>query len=596
MSKRIILLLFFSILNSGIVPWTAMAQGLDEEVVVTASAYPVPFGNLSRTVKVVSREEIERLPVRTIVDVLRLASSVDLRGRTPFGIQTDLSIRGANFSQVLVLVDGLRINDSQTAHHNADFPVSLDAVERIELLFGPGSSLYGADAFGGAINIITRKLEAGTRARLAVGENGLIDTAFTGSAVAGKLTETVSVSGMRSSGFAFDRDFRTVGISSRTAFGTKSSVLFSHLNKEFGAAGFYGDAPSREWTNQTWLSLDQTLSSGGRHQATLQAFYRTHGDHFLWDMRRPGFFENRHRTHAVGAVTRLGWKVSDNSFLTVGADAGADWINSGNLGDHAFGRLSGFSELQISLGKSAALYPGLRIDDYSNFDSAVNPSLSASWWVSPRVRLRSAAGRAFRIPSFTELYYRDPNHEAYAGLAPETSWAAEMATDVMVSPSSMASVTVFSRWDRNLIDWTRQRPEDKWTTSNIRGVDTRGVELGWEYKFASGATLETEYTYLASQPGSIPLLSKYVMDYARHSWTTSGSIPLPLAFRYAQRTDYRRRHDGRKYWIMDGRLTREFRGWTWHVGCDNFLDSRYQEVLGVNMPGRWCQTGIEVRR
>ena len=261
-------------------------------------------------------------------------------------------------------------------------------VERIEILYGPGSSLYGADAFGGAVNIITRKTEAGPRARLAVGEHGLADAAFTTSLAMGRLTETITASVARSSGFTFNRDFRTLGVSSRTIFGKKSSVLFSHVDKEFGATGFYGNAPSREWTNQTLRHGTSRYFPGVDIEADLQAFYRTHGDHFLWDIRSPGFFENRHRTHAVGASTRLGWTASDNWLVTIGGDTGRDWISSSNLGRHAFGRLSGFGELQISLGNSATLYPGLRVDHYTNFGSAANPSLSGSWWVSPRVRLR----------------------------------------------------------------------------------------------------------------------------------------------------------------------------------------------------------------
>ncbi len=574
----------------------ALAQDPPEdEVVVTATAYPVPFGNLSRTVKVLTREQINRLPVRTIADVLRLASSVDLRARAPFGVQSDLSIRGANFNQVLVLLDGRRINDSQTAHHNSDFPVPLDMVERVEILYGPGSSLYGADAFGGAINIITRKTEAGASGHLAVGEHGLADAAFTTALTSGKLTEVISATLTRSAGFMFNRDFRTLGVSARTSFGKQSSVLFSHVDKEFGATGFYGDAPSREWTNQTVLLWDQPVLSRPRHQADLQVFYRTHGDRFLWDVRRPDFFENRHRTHAAAVSTRLGSRISDKTLVTLGADAGADWIGSTNLGRHGIGRLSGFAEIQLAVGKSASVYPGLRIDHYSSFGSAANPSLSGSWWVLPRLRLRSAVGRAFRIPSFTELYYRDPNHEAYAGLEPETSWTAEVAADLAINPRSIASVAVFSRWDEDLIDWTRTRVEEKWKTSNIHRVDTRGLELGWEYRFASGETFETQYTWLSSQAGPVSYFSKYALDYARHSWTASGSVPLPLGFRYAQRTDFRRRRDRRSYWILDGRLTRQFQHWTWHLGCNNMLDWRYQEILGVDMPGRWLQTAIETR-
>ena len=73
------------------------------------------------------------------------------------GVQTDFALRGANFGQMLVLVDGVRLNDAQSGHHNGDIPVPLDAVERIEILQGPGSAIFGADAFGGTVNVITRR-------------------------------------------------------------------------------------------------------------------------------------------------------------------------------------------------------------------------------------------------------------------------------------------------------------------------------------------------------------------------------------------------------------------------------------------------------
>ncbi|NOT27293.1 MAG: TonB-dependent receptor, partial [Acidobacteria bacterium] len=105
-----------------------------QEVVVTAAATPVELGTVTRTLTVITREQIDRLPVHSIADVLRLSSSVDVRSRGERGLQTDFAVRGANFGQMLVLVDGIRLNDAQSGHHNGDIPVSLDAVERIEIL------------------------------------------------------------------------------------------------------------------------------------------------------------------------------------------------------------------------------------------------------------------------------------------------------------------------------------------------------------------------------------------------------------------------------------------------------------------------------
>src|SRR5687767_10500566 len=128
-----------------------------QTVVVTAAATPVELGSITRTMTIITRDQIDALPAHTIADVLRLTASVDVRARGERGVQTDFAIRGANFGQMLVLVNGVRLNDAQSGHHNGDIPVPLDAVERIEVLHGPGSSLFGADAFGGTINVITRK-------------------------------------------------------------------------------------------------------------------------------------------------------------------------------------------------------------------------------------------------------------------------------------------------------------------------------------------------------------------------------------------------------------------------------------------------------
>ena len=97
---------------------------------MTGTMAPAPLGNMGRSVDVVSREEVAQLPIANANDLLRLLSSVEVRARGPFGVQADFSIRGAGFGQALVMVDGVRLNDAQSGHHNADIPVPLDAIER----------------------------------------------------------------------------------------------------------------------------------------------------------------------------------------------------------------------------------------------------------------------------------------------------------------------------------------------------------------------------------------------------------------------------------------------------------------------------------
>lgn len=110
-----------------------------QTVVVTAAATPVELGSVTRTLTVITRDQIAELPVRSVADILRLAASVDVRARGGFGVQSDFAVRGASFGQMLVLVDGVRLNDAQSGHHNGDIPVPVEDIERIEILHGPGS-------------------------------------------------------------------------------------------------------------------------------------------------------------------------------------------------------------------------------------------------------------------------------------------------------------------------------------------------------------------------------------------------------------------------------------------------------------------------
>ena len=564
----------------------------DEEVVVTANAYPVPFGNLSRTVSVLTREDIAELPVHSIPDILAHAGA-DIGSRAPSGMQADIRLRGSSFSQVLVLVDGVRLNDSQTGHHNADIPIPMEEIERIEVLLGPGSSIYGADAFGGTVNIITRAPDPGVRATVGAGAHGFAGGSISAGIEKGALRQALGVAFSRSSGFRPDRDFHGVTLSARSRIGDATTLAVSHADREFGAEGFYGPAPSREWTNQTLVSLSRSHQAASGVRADVRGWYRTHGDRFLYDVRTPGLFESRHRTHATGVSARALKPLGDSAALTLGGEAGADWIASTSLGDHSFAWTSLFAELGWSAGKRAFLYPGIRVDRYSRFGSALSPSLSGGLWVTKRIRLRSSIGRAFRIPTFTELYYRDPNHEASPRLGPERAWSAELVADFIPADGWLGTLALFSRRERDVIDWVRPSPGEKWRTANIRRLRTDGVEVGLRHSPGPRAGVETRLALLASGAGSVDYVSKYVLDYARVAWSSSAHFSLPLGIRSRHSLIYKRRADGRAYWILDGALSRSFPRFTLGIEGTNLLDGAYQEIRGVDMPGRWL--GVTLR-
>lgn len=565
---------------------------LDERVVVTGTAAPATAGAVGRTVAVVTADDLRDLPVASVTDALRLLPGVWVRQRGPFGSQTDISLRGAAFGQTLVLIDGVRVNDPQTGHHNGDLPVALGDIARIELLAGAGSSLYGADAVGGVINIITKREATAPEAQVAAGEHGLVQS----SAVwrpghLGVLTG-LSASVDRSSGFAPARDFLHQQVRSDFRFGT-TTVAVGYLDKDFGAAGYYGPAPSHERTSQLLISARDQRPMRPGWTMTSDAWYRTHGDEFLYDPRVAGAAPNRHRTHIVGAGVRVGGRIASSIRLTSGVEGTGDWLRSSALGDRDEGRVSGFAELEARAGR-VLLYPSARIDTYTTFGTAFSPSLAVAVPVRPRVKWRASIGRAFRVPTFTERFYTDPNHQATGTLGPERGWTGETGVDTYLGSTWVGTVTGFVRRERDVIDWVRPDATVRWRTENIRDVRSHGVETfvrGHHGPIAIGA----QYTYTQVETGALVGLSKYVDDYAPHGLGGDVAVRGPWSVTTGLRIDHRRPYGRGSWTTVDIRIARPVRRFTLFVEVANLGDVSYEEIRGVAMPGRWARAGISVR-
>jgi iron complex outermembrane receptor protein len=576
------------------------AQDFRQTVVVTAAARPVELGSVTRTMTIITRQQIESLPVHSIADVLRLASSIDVRARGSRGVQTDFALRGATFGQMLMLVDGVRLNDAQSGHHNGDIPVPLDLVERIEILYGPGSSLFGADAVGGTINVVTRR-ESTESAAVEGGSFGLVAGRGQADVARGDVRESAGVSFDRSDGFMYDRDFKQALARSRTTFGNRTGLSISYLWKEFGANNFYGgNAPSREWTNQTLLAADHRFGEIGGWSIDGQASYRTHGDRFVFNQITPALSDNRHRTHAVLVSASGSRPVADRGSLTVGLEGGGDWIRSTNLGDHETSRISAYGEWRQEVGPGVQLESLLRVDTYDQFGTSWNPSVGAGWWATPSVRLRGSIARAFRVPTFTERYYSDPANLAREDIGPETAWAEEAGADVILRGGWLLQTTLFTRQDKDVIDWLRPTTVDRWQTYNVRDVDTLGLEIGVQKTLGSGVFVHAQYTAIDIDAATVDQLSKYVLDYAPQSFTAAAAVPLPAGFRVAPRVEYRRRSRSTgtsDYVLLDTRLGKRIsRMFDLCVDGTNLFDVDYQEIAGVAMPGAAVSVSLAIRR
>ena len=230
-------------------------------VLITPRSIPTDISKLTRKVTVLDKEEIKNIPADSISEVLNYVSGTDIQNRSLHGVQSDISIRGSTFQQTLILIDGIRVNDPQTAHHNMDLPISLNDVERIEILHGHGSSLYGSDAFGGVINIITKECEEDMTFGFSLGQYNTRQGFLSFGRKLGKFSSRFSVEKKKSDGFRYDTHFDIFNVSDKftfEAFDAKFDLHLGLMNKNFGAFDFYTpgkNMPSEEWTETYFVNL-----------------------------------------------------------------------------------------------------------------------------------------------------------------------------------------------------------------------------------------------------------------------------------------------------------------------------------------------------
>lgn len=566
-----------------------------ETIIVTGTFDAIPLEETDRAVTVIPLDAARRLLVPSVVDLLRLDPSLDVRSRAPGGAQADLSIRGGTFGQTLVLLDGLRLNDPQSGHHNLDIPVPPDAVGRIELLKGAGSAYYGSDALGGAVNIITREPEAAElRLRAAVGNFGTNRQSGVTGVVWGAATQQFSFSRDFSSGFAPDRDYRNLSLASvtrvRTGLGNTRAVL-AHTDRPFGADQFYGNFNSWERTRTWFTGVRQEL--GERMDASFG--YRRHTDLFVLYRDRPSVYTNRHAAESWQAAVRRREPLAPNVSLAWGAEGYRDAIRSTGLGNHERNRGAGYAALEARALRRFSLVAAGREEFFSG-GRKFSPTASAGYWLSSHFKFRASAGGAFRMPTYTDLYYHDPANQGSPDLRPEKAWSYDGGMDIYAADGKVrADLTVFHRRERDGIDYVRLSPGDIWRATNFERLNFTGIETSLAVRLRRSQSVEVRYTGLhGSRDFRSGVESKYVFNYPSHNASATWEGWLPGGWLGRVRTSVLDRRARETYAIWDASLARARSRLRPFIQLSNITGTSYQEVPGVRMPGRTITGGVEL--
>lgn len=612
-----------------------------DTVVVTASRYAVPLRATGRRVEVWSAADIAELPVSSVDELLRTAAGVEMQSRGGFGVQSDFTIRGSSFKGVLVLVDGARLNDPQTAHYQSDLPVPLASIARVEVLRGPAAALYGPDAIGGVVHIVTRTglrtqgdSERGPGGSLTLrgGAHALYDVETNGR-YAGPQT-TVSAAGTWqasdgervTSGGEVVRYDDAAGTPVRTDFARQAYTAalarrlgpamlyarFGYDHRDFGAYQFYTPFPSDRARNDkttAWgqLRLDGRLGPATTWEAQLAA--KQHTSRYVYNEAR--FGAGPPDTSRLGTVQlHLRHRLSPGLTVAGGLSGQRRGIRSlSSMGHHDDGAAGAFVSGRWQVVDALTAQASGRLDYDDAFGLQATPQLSLAYqWRS--ATLRAAAGRAVRAPTYTERYYDTVADVAEGNLGnpnlrAEHSWSYEAGADLYPANGLTLHATAFYRSTRDFIDYATEPPNDTlFLARNVRSVTTRGLELEVNRRQplpVGRLTLRAAYTRLGADlgPTDAGVQTKYALTSARQlgqataTWTAGGWMVTGRGL-----WKDRRARDG--YAVVDARLARRWALGRQHLTLSaevrNVLDAAYSDVFGAPMPGRWWLLGLRVTR
>ncbi len=576
-----------------------------ERIVVTPSRIPASHSRQYRMVSTITGPEIDGSAYTAIQDTIGGLGAIDMRRRGPEGVQADVSIRGATFEESQVLLDGIKINDPQTGHHNMDLTLTRFDLERVDILKGPGSSIYGPNALGGAIHLITKKPD---KDKVIVDASGGSYGFFTGglslSSLSGPLRNRFSFQEDRSTGYHPETEFNIFTLSEHAYLDTPVGdydLLFGWSRKDFGADSFYSDMYDKEeeHTDTRFFKIGADLDIDAL-AVRPKLFLKRHRDKFILDRTRPGWQTNQHTTYNYGGD--LGFVLrSDFADVAYGFELSQERIDSTSMGEHRRTKDGIYFEISPHISERLGLNVAFREDRYDTFGWQASPSVGVAYNLCENWRLRSSVGKAFRAPTFTDLYYRDAANTGNPGLKPETAWSYEAGLDFSMKDVSLKT-TVFRREARDTIDWTRQAPNQPWQARNTGSIDTNGLEIALEINFKKAALyplylkrFSTGYTALDSY-FKHDYLSKYVSDYLKHHVIVASDIGLPFGLTSSWVINCKKRKGDSGFIVVDTALSKELskdekRRIKIFLDITNLFDVRYSEESNIEMPGIWIKSG-----
>ncbi len=605
-----------------------------DEVVVTATKTALPLNLAAKQVTVISRQEVERAPVRSIEDLLNYSAGVDILQRGPHGVQADITLRGGSFDQTAILLNGVNLTNPHTGHYSFDIPINLSDIERIEIVQGPSSLVYGASAFSGGVNIITKKdSESNAFIKLEGGMHGLFGAEGRGSFSAENSNHSLSIGYKRSDGYISNSDYNIYNIFWQSRFNVNSSNIDIQAgvnDKAYGANTFYSAAYPNQFDDTKRLFFSLKGETNGKLKLTPHIFWSRHYDEFQLIREGtpdvPSWYTNHnyHRSEVFGMnlnmqyASRLGITSFGGEFRNEGIlsnvlgntmeEAIREYTKSDNRTNISYFAEHNFILNKFTLSLGGLLKYNSAITDQFDFFPAINGSFRAN----DRISLYASWNKATRMPTFTDLYYTTATHIGNSNLKAELSEAFEIGAKYRQRGLN-GSVAAFYMIGKNMIDWVKSDSEALWESTNHTQLNKRGVEASLSFDFNElldnnlPVQLNLGYMYLDQSRVEDDMISNYALNHLRHKFTAgifhnlTKRLSLSWNFRwqdrngsYIQYTDLQagERVNFSPFSILDVKANYNISDLDIFVNANNLFNTTFVDLGNTPQPGFWLSGGV----
>ncbi len=603
-----------------------------ETVVVTATRMPTPELEVASSVTVVTADELTARQERTLVEALKDIPGLNVVQQGGAGGETSVFMRGTNSNHTKMLIDGIDVGDPSNANAAFDFGQLLTQdIERIEVLRGPQSGLYGSDAIGGVINVITRRGSGPLKVQASV-EGGTFDT----------LNQTAGVSGSReavnySANVAHfhagatpvtpldllgqgeqrhDDAYDNFTVSGKFGLDVTPDLdlglVARYTNTQLRYTGedysnFPLDIPAAQ---QSTSSTNQTYARATGHLLTFAgAFSQTLGIAYMRNRTatlqpqppQPQLAESFN----TGERVKLDWqgvvKVAAGHKVLLGGEYARDEISDPISAAVHTG--AGYAELKSQLGATWFSALNVRYDDNSRFGSRVTYRIAPAWVsATTGTKLKASVGSGFKAPTLSELFQDfPPFFFANANLQPETSVGYDAGFEQRLGTPLRVGVTYFHNRIRELI--TPDATGSTWT--NVGRASTDGLECFIAWRPLRQLKLRADYTYTEATDDA---LHERLLRRPKHKgnlygeWQATAAVAVNLnVLTVSSWIDGNRdfsvpRLDAPPYTTVNVAAAWDLgRSWALFGRIDNLLDRRYQNPVGFLQPGLGVFAGVRTR-